>query len=379
MLCKLFDYCKKRGYKWMLFIDKDFPAFDKNAGNFITMEYLKVFLDLGYKIVYWSHEERYRAYAEKLEQMGMSVNDESQNFNEFIKRNGKYLDLAVISRPNIAEYYLPLVKKFSMTKIFYLPQDLHFLRESRWSKISGDENMNRKSEITKKLEISLMRQCEATLFFSGEEVQIVNALDRKIKTVVIPWIQPIPNGQQQIAFNDREGLLFLGGFSHEPNIDGVFWFYKEILPVIKKTIPKIKIIILGSNMPSEILNLDSDNFKVIGFVEEEKLPDYFNSAKVFLAPLRYGAGFKGKIARAMAFGLPVVTTSIGAEGIGLINRENGMITDDSEEFAKKVIELHKNRDIWDKISKNSLDYVSKNFSAENARNKIASLQNELGI
>jgi len=365
---------KKEGYKVLLFIDWDVPAFDKNAGYFITFEYLKIFLALGYKIIFWPYNiANFKLYAEKLQQLGIEVVYRNQFFEKYIKKNGKHLDLVVISRPRIAEEYFPLVRKYSMAKIFYLAQDLHFLREMRLSKINSDEKIKTQAEKTKKIEISIMRQSDNSLFFSNKELEIVRELDKKIKANVIPWIQPVLTNRERVRLNNRDGLLFIGGFAHLPNIDAILWFHKEIFPIIKKSFPQITVTILGSDAPQEILDLNSLDFSVLGFVEEKDLPKYFNSAKIFIAPLRYGAGFKGKIARAMAFGLPVITTGIGAEGIDLVDGENAILANNPEEFARKVIELYRNSGLWNKISENSINHVIKNYSVENAKEKLSQI------
>jgi len=104
---------------------------------------------------------------------------------------------------------------------------------------------------------------------------------------------------------------------------------------------------------------------------------YFERCRVFVSPLRYGAGMKGKIGQSMAFGLPVVTTAVGAEGIGLVDGENALISDDPRTFAEAVIRLYTDELLWAKISEESLKHIEKNFSREAAYRKIADFFNSI--
>lgn len=162
--------------------------------------------------------------------------------------------------------------------------------------------------------------------------------------------------------------MFLGGFNHPPNVDSVVYFAEEIFPLITSKLPDICLYIVGSNPPREVLSLQSSNIKVTGLVPE--LTPYFESSRVFVAPLRYGAGVKGKIVQSMAHGLPVVTTSIGAEGMGLIDGENALIADTPQEFAAQVIRLYNDEELWYRLSANSIKHVEKNYSYEVAKNTI---------
>jgi glycosyltransferase involved in cell wall biosynthesis len=160
--------------------------------------------------------------------------------------------------------------------------------------------------------------------------------------------------------------VFLGGFQHTPNVDAVKWLYNEIAPALYDKDLDIKFKILGSKMPQEIEKMDSDKFKCIGFVEDDVLAKYLCKAKIFIAPLRYGAGFKGKIAMAMNYGVPVVTTEIGSEGIGLTHEENAMIANNAEGIVSCIEKLYKDESLWNKISTNGLQHIKASFSIESA-------------
>lgn len=360
--------------KVVLFMDHNIPTFDKDAGSFIAFQYLKILKDLGYKIIFWPHNlAKLDPYTDILQQMGIEVFYGNQDFGKFMKENGKFLNFAFISRPQVAREYLDILKENSNARILYIPHDLHFLREMRTAQVSKDENLKKQSLETKKIEKLAMEKSDISLFFSDKEVEIVEAEFPNVSVGIIPWIQKIEN-EKPVNFEDREGLIFIGGYNHKPNVDAVKWFHDEIFPLVLEKIPSIKVIFYGSNPPKEITGYNCKNFQIAGFIEEADLKNIFNAARVFIAPLRFGAGFKGKVAKAMSNGLPVVTTAIGAEGIGLIDGKNVLIAkDEARDFAEKIVSLYGDEKKWRELSLNSIAHLEENFSVENATKKISEI------
>jgi glycosyltransferase involved in cell wall biosynthesis len=157
------------------------------------------------------------------------------------------------------------------------------------------------------------------------------------------------------SFDERKGILFLAGFLHKPNVDGAIWLCNKIMPIIWKKFPNMNVNIVGSNPPEEIQKLSNNRIHVPGYVPD--LSNYFNNSRVFVAPLRYGAGIKGKLIYSFENKLPVVTTSIGVEGMDLKDGEDILIGNSSKEFADRVIELYSNKRLWEKLHKNSKDLL----------------------
>ncbi len=361
---------KSKGRKVVLFMDNGVPTFDRDAGSFIAFQYIKILNSLNYKVIFWPHNlEKIEPYTETLQQMGIETIYGCENFSKFVKKNGKFIDFAFLSRPHVAEEYMDIVRQNSDAKILYIPHDLHFLREMRSAQVSGSAMMEKEVNGTKKLEESAIKKADNSLFFSDKEVEIVKNEFPGVLAEVTPWIQEIEN-YNPARFEDRKGLIFIGGYNHKPNVDAVKWFHREIFPKILEKIPDAEVTFYGSHTPKEIMDLSADNFKIAGFVAEKDVKGVFNSAKIFIAPLRFGAGFKGKIAKAMSNGLPVVTTDIGAEGIGLTDGENTLIANDVESYVENIEKLYKNEEVWRKISKNSIEHIQRNFSIENAKQRI---------
>jgi glycosyltransferase involved in cell wall biosynthesis len=150
------------------------------------------------------------------------------------------------------------------------------------------------------------------------------------------------------TFHERKDLLFIGSFGHTPNLDAVHFLHDQIMPIVWKTYPKIVVNIIGSNPVQSILELDNERFKVLGFIED--IEPYFVNSRLFIAPLRFGAGIKGKIGQSLEYSLPVITTEIGAEGFDFGTFEDEMIANQPKEFAEKIIEMYTNESLWDDVS-----------------------------
>jgi len=245
-----------------------------------------------------------------------------------------------------------------------MEHDLHFLRMRREQKVAKRKDIFKKDiQEIYNMEKFAIENSNTSLFFSGDEVKIIQDEFKKGNPRVISWIQ---KENAQCSSSDSGGIVFLGGFQHTPNVDAVKWLYEEIAPELYKMISEVQFEILGSKMTPEIQKMNDDNFNCIGFVDDDELERHLCNAKLFVAPLRYGAGFKGKIAMAMSYGIPVITTDIGAEGIGLIHKETAMIANNAKDFALCIKLLYEDKILYDKIAKNSLEYIKNNYSTKKA-------------
>jgi glycosyltransferase involved in cell wall biosynthesis len=244
--------------------------------------------------------------------------------------------------------------------------DLHFLREQRRAIIENNKELLKKSIEWKKTELAISRLSDITFVVSSFEKELLLNEDPNLSLEVISNIHEVKGCR--VPFNVRKDILFLGGFSHPPNVDAVLWFVRDIFPLIKKMNKNIQFYIVGSNPPKEVLTLASDDVIVTGYVED--IEPYLDNCRVFVAPLRYGAGVKGKINMSMSYGLPVVTTTIGAEGMDLEDGVNTLIADDPDQFAEKIIILYQDECLWEQLSARSIINVKNNFSFENMEKKL---------
>lgn len=365
---------RSRDKKCVLIVDHYVPHFDKDAGSKTVYQYIKLFCQAGYNVKFIGDNfYRHEPYTTALEQLGVEVlvgNYYANHWKDWVKANAKYIDFAFLNRPHIAVNYIDFIRKNTNAKIVYYGHDLHFLREMREYELTGNEEVKHSSESWKQKELNLMRVADIAYYPSEVEVEEVHKIDAEIAVRAIPaYIYEVVDYCSYDG-EKRKDLMFIGGFGHRPNVDAVLWFYQNIWPIVKQQSPDIKMHILGSNPPDEIKQLNQADFIIEGFVTEEKLEQFYQTCRISVVPLRYGAGIKGKVVEAMHYQMPIITTSIGAEGIDTTG-EVLCIADDAETFVQKIIELYNNQSLLENYSKHALEYVNQHFTAEAARKILA--------
>jgi glycosyltransferase involved in cell wall biosynthesis len=172
-------------------------------------------------------------------------------------------------------------------------------------------------------------------------------------------------------FNERDGILFIGGFRHPPNLDAINWYVENVLPILRKKAPQLITTIIGSNAPPSLQKFAASDFVIAGFVED--VTDHYHHAKLSISPLRYGAGVKGKVNLSMRYGVPVVATSVSTEGMYLDDGINVLVANSPEAFADAVIRLHSDEVVWNALRDAGLENIERYFSRERAREVLASV------
>ena len=248
--------------------------------------------------------------------------------------------------------------------------DTHFLRFQREHEISGEAAALAEAERYRKLERKLAQQSDLVWCASLEDKQVMEreVPDRRIE--VVPTIHELRDRGK--PFEDRTGLLFIGNLAHRPNDDAVLFFMREVYPRLRQTLPNVGLDIIGDNPSAAIAAYNSDDVRIRGYVPD--VEPYLRARRVFIAPLRFGAGIKGKVGEAMAYGIPVVTTSIGAEGFGLTHGLDVMIADDPASFAAAIQQLYSQKQLWERVAQNGRLRIEKHFTpgviAETINNSI---------
>jgi Glycosyltransferase len=179
------------------------------------------------------------------------------------------------------------------------------------------------------------------------------------------------------TFAERKDIVFVGGFQHTPNVDAVQYFVKEIMPLLRKKLPGVRFYAVGSKPPAEIKALESADVIITGFIQD--LTSFLEKMRVSVAPLRYGAGIKGKIGTAMAVGLPVVATTMAAEGMGLMDGDNICMADGAEAFANAIAGIYKNEALWSRISRDGLAFSERAWGADSAQRILATILSDLDL
>jgi len=353
----------KRNGLNILYIEHYVIEPDKDSGSLRTFGILGILSHMKNKVTFWPENLQYtRPYVSELQQKGIEVIHGKHAFEQFLEERKNVYDIAILARPYIAKYFIDSIKsKMPNCKIIYDTIDLHFLRMKRQDSLEN-KTKNIETENMHQLELSLMKKSDMTILTSIAEAKILHDEDNSLKFSILPNIHA--ESHDITKFESRKNMLFLAGFQHTPNIDSAKYLVQDIWPLIKQQLPESKLYIVGSNPPDDVKNLATDDIIVTGFVRD--LSPYYKECKVMLAPLRYGAGVKGKITQSLAMGLPVVTTSIGGEGINLVDGKHCLTADNPEEFAKKAVKVYGDKDLWNNLSQNGLS-IAKEFSPEKAR------------
>jgi glycosyltransferase involved in cell wall biosynthesis len=171
--------------------------------------------------------------------------------------------------------------------------------------------------------------------------------------------------------------LFIGSFQHTPNIDAALFFTEEIFPLVRRKLPAIRFYIIGDKAPPEVIVLAEEDVVVTGY--QADVSSYFDRIKLSVAPLRFGADVKGKINQSIGFGVPVVATSLGIEGMDLEDRVHVMVAENPQDFANAVIELYQSEELWRTISAKSVEKIRESYSVEAARRGLQRLISDEGL
>lgn len=339
-------------------IDHQSPDINRDAGSVETINYINYLNQLGYEVYFsalaknQNNSESKQRITDKFEATVI----ESKQLAKWLIDNSQSIHVVVIFRHPIATATIALIENFCINakKIFFTT-DLHFLREERAQSLENNGRPNVFN--TRKTEIDLMYRFDATIVVSSHEKEIIKSIDADINVVHIPLARNYVGTQKK--WGDRfKRVGFIGGYDHAPNIDAIENIIQNILPRLQILDPEITVVLAGSNMPEKIKNLKIKGLEQIGYVED--LSIFFDQLKCSIAPLRYGAGEKGKILSSLSHDVPVVSTTIGAESIYQQDQNIGVIvTDDHQKFAEAIVEICNNQYIFERYSSDALIFSKK--------------------
>lgn len=250
--------------------------------------------------------------------------------------------------------------------------DVHFHRLNAKALVTQDTTDMAQAIKAKADELSAYTRSDSVIVVTGDDGKLLSAESENIAVSTIPNIHVI---HELVAPVADPVLTFVGGFSHEPNTDAVLYFVREVLPLIRAREPEVVFHVIGNAPPAEVQALENNYIKVHGYVPDTN--PYLRASRVSVAPLRYGAGMKGKIGEAMALGLPVVTTSVGIEGFGLSAGQNVLVGDTPDAFAQAVLRLLKEDDLYERIRMNGWRFIRDHYSQERVQEQVVAYFNEL--
>jgi glycosyltransferase involved in cell wall biosynthesis len=313
-------------------------------------------------------------YVSEFQRLGVEVLPHSPGLAGLKGRGSDFYDLVLISRPHVAADFLDSVRSiFPDATVIYDTVDLHHVRYSRKRDAVGlgalDEERGIDVDGLRRAEIDCFRRSDIVAAVTDVEADVIHELVPTTPTIILPTVHPIP-AEEPIPFPDRGDIVFIGSYQHDPNVDAALHFGREIFPSVASR-TDARFFVLGADPPEEVRELQSPRVVVTGHLRS--VDRYFSHCRVFVAPLRYGAGMKGKIGHALAFGVPVVTTTIGAEGMDLVDGETALIRDDPREFADAVIAVYEDRALWDRLSQRGQEIVRDRWTPDVMQTRLQAL------
>jgi len=376
--------------KRVLVVDHAIPTPDQDSGSASTFAYLRILAGFGYSLTFATPGMTSAgAYTQALNDLGIPTptRPEWPSLQDLVEGIGPRSDVFLLYRGAIAAKVFDIARRVApRARIVFHPVDLHFLRMERQSVVTGDSALAEAAQAMRTVELDLVSRADATIVVSSYEFALLRRLVPHARIHRIPILREVPLqpaglfGWRRLCrqFSNRRGaaapriavarpgfarrrnIVFIGGFSHAPNVDAVHWFLDEVWPRLRQRGFSDRLIIAGSKVPPSIAGLASDTIEVRGQVAN--LAPLFDRCRLSVAPLRFGGGIKGKIVTSLSYGVPVVATSIGVEGMELRNGEDIMVADHPEGMAEQIIRLYGDARLWRRMSANAFEAFHNNFS-----------------
>jgi GT2 family glycosyltransferase/glycosyltransferase involved in cell wall biosynthesis len=360
-----------RGQRQILVIDALTPQPDHDSGSLRLVNLMRLLREGGAHVVFMpANREHAGRYTDALQESGVECwyAPFAARAPAWLREHGRRFDTVVVCRHYVLREFLPLIRKHApQARLAFDTVDLHYLRERRGAELAGDAGMLRTAEATRTRELDLIARSDVTLVVSEAERTLLASDAPAARVEVLSNLHQLAGPGKPFA--ERGDLVFVGGFRHPPNVDAVRWFALEVFPRVRERLPELRFHCIGSHVTAEIESLSS----LPGVVVHGHVPDigpYMDGCRIGLAPLRYGAGVKGKVNLSMAHGQPVVATSCAVEGMHLEPGRDVLVADDAQGFADAVVALHEDEALWNTLAQNGLRNVAEHFSLDAARETV---------
>ncbi|MBM3553579.1 MAG: glycosyltransferase [Alphaproteobacteria bacterium] len=372
------------GEKRVIIIDSVYPAPDRDAGSVFVINFIRIFQSLGYA-VYFAATASFDPYAldavsvlarKKLAALDVTIVDSeySVSLHEFVRLNGGHFQIAFLSRVYCGgEFYEHFKAHAAQTKLIFSTVDLHHIRERREGSLNGDLATINASYWTEEREIYLARLCDATIVVSRDEVETLSRIAPGANIYMVPLINEVPGRTRD--FSERRDIGFIGGYRHKPNIDAVHYFLDEIWPLVRAELRDARFRVIGADLPEDISSRTDEGVEMVGYVPD--IGAILEQLRLTVAPLRYGAGAKGKVVSSLCYGVPCVGTPIAAEGMGLNESSGALVASAPVEFARRIVEIYHDRARWEAMSQGGVEKMRRDYSLDTGVTLIKHICDEI--
>lgn len=354
-----------------LVLDQEAPWPGRDAGSQRMVHLLAALVELGWKVTFSAARpvERGDARAELLGRMGVEclTRPFERSVGSHLARRGRDYDVVLLSRPAVgARWWRRVARRCPGALTVYDSVDLRWRRLRGEAEHRGDRTLLAQSRRSRRRELALARRADRVVVTSPVERDLLREEIGERPILVVPTHYPVP--ARVPGFAERRGLLFVGGFRHAPNRAAALWLVTEILPLVRAELGAVPLWLVGEEPPEELVAL-AGRAACPGAVDD--LGPWLERARVAVAPLRWGAGLKGKVHQSLASGLPCVATPVAVEGLGARPGREVLVADDAAGLAAAVVSLHRDRSLWEEVSATGLRLVAERYGWEPFRAAVA--------
>ena len=368
---------RERGLR-VLVIDHEYPRLGRDAGSYAALQEMKLLTGLGCKVTFLPRNLfRAGTHVDALQRLGIECvySPWHRSVEGFLESRGREFDVVYVTRYAVAEDVLDVVRRTSEAKIVFNNADLHFLRELRGALERGDSDLSGPRR-TRERELAVMGAVDAVLSYNDvEQAIIASHLMRDDHVFTCPWV--LEADASSVPFEEREGIAFLGGFGHPPNREAMDWFIERVMPLLRAARPSLELHVWGSQLPADAGWERRDGVVVRGYARS--LDEVFDSCRVFVAPLRSGAGIKGKVLDSLARGVPTVLSPVAAEGTGLVDGLSTLVASSPESWVESILSLVDDAGLWHALSAASLELRDTRYSREHGIARMREVFDALGL
>ncbi|KLI99614.1 glycosyltransferase [Luteimonas sp. FCS-9] len=359
------------GVPQVLIVDSVTPMPDRDSASLRLVNLMRLLREAGAHVVFLPADRRHvGAATQALQASGVEVwyTPHTGSTAQWLRTHGARFSRVMLCRHYIAREFLPLVRRHApQARVIFDTIDLHYVRELRGAQVSGDAALRRAAERTREQELDVVGHCDTTLVVSPSEVALLAHDAPQAQVALLSNLHEIAG--PGLPFAQRRGLVFVGGFRHPPNVDAVKWFVGKVFPKIRAHLPQLRFHCIGDHVDDAIAALGRvEGVEIHGHVPD--IAPYMDGCRIAVAPLRFGAGVKGKVNLSMANGQPVVATACAAEGMQLRDGHDVLLADDADAFAAAVVRLYDDEALWNRLATHGLDNVRRHFSLDAARRTV---------
>ena len=354
---------------------------DRDGGSLRLFNILTLLVELGCRVTFVPKDPSaqpetapgLRPYAEQLRTAGIEVitAPHIQTLRQHLEEHGYRYAVVMLSGGvyNAYEHIGDVRCLAPRASLWFDTVDLTYLREYRYARLLGSRPALQRALKVKQLELLAAAQADWTLVVSHEEAALLERAAPSARVHVLTNVHHTYD--HSTPFETRRDLVFIGAYQHLPNLDGLRWFLQHVFPLLRTALPGVRLKVIGANPPPAALALAAPDVQIAGHVPD--LGPVYNACRLSIAPLRFGAGVKGKVLLSLGFGVPVVATRLAAEGCYLVDGENARLADAPTDFAQAIVEVYTQPDVWRRLSRNGLDTVTRHFSFSCARHQLRQL------